>query len=333
MGLRDYIASIRAKGVPESHLALTNFFVSSSNTPAFFTPIRDGIVSPDAIRLSLAAGARYLDFEIWSDSKTMKYRPMVKGVDVGSNWRRITMTEMPFQIVMDNVLKYGMSGPQADANTNIAPYRDDPLFIMLHFRGKLRPETFTETANILNKTIESKRLDFTYNKCRNMENLFKVPISEFYGKIVIMSNVYPPDNNLLFDYINVGPRSAVQLEMTTKDIKAIPTNSVRQYIQQIQQNLTICRVALDEPDCDINSNDLQASQALGIHFSAMNFWSMDDNLKEYFSSDNFGTSSFKIKPVPLRHVIEYVAPPLLPNPALDARDGKPKAPPNIMLPD
>jgi len=331
-GLKDYIQSLQRNGVPDSHLALTNFFVSSSNTPAFFTPIRDGIASPDAIRLTLAAGARYLDFEIWGDSKSMNYRPMVKGVDVGSNWRRITMTEMPFRMVMNSVIKYGMAGPQADADTNNAPYRDDPLFIMLHFRGKLRPQTFTETANILKQTIESKRLDFTYNKGRNMDNLFKVPISEFFGKYLIMSNVYPPEGNLLFDYINIGPRSSVPLEMTSKDIKAIPDTNKPQFVQRIQQNLTICRSALDEPDCDTNVNDWQASQEIGIHFSAQNFWSEDANLAQYLSSDNFGKYSFKIKPPTMRYVIEYIAPPLLPNPELNARDGKPNAPPNIILP-
>jgi hypothetical protein len=165
-----------------------------------------------------------------------------------------------------------------------------------------------------------------------MENLYKVPISEFFGKVVIMCNVYPPENNRLFEYLNVGPRSAVQLEMTSKDIKAIPENNVSQFKQNIRQNLTICRSPLDEPDCDTNVNDVQSAQSLGVHFSAMNFWSTDINLSTYLNNDNFGTYSFKIKPVNLRHVIEYVAPPLLPNPALNARDGKPKAPPNIILP-
>ena len=34
MGLRDYVRQIQANGVPDNHLAITNFFVSSSNTPA-----------------------------------------------------------------------------------------------------------------------------------------------------------------------------------------------------------------------------------------------------------------------------------------------------------
>ena len=179
MGLRDYINKLQSDGLPDTHLALTNFFVSSSNTPAFFTPIRDGVASPDSIRLTLAAGARYLDFSIWGDGRRNNYRPMLKGMDVGSNWRRITMTEMTFANAMDNVVKYGFAGPRASSDTNSAPYRDDPLFIMLRFKGKYREQTFTQVANILRNAIESNRLDFTYNKGRGMEGLFKVPITQF----------------------------------------------------------------------------------------------------------------------------------------------------------
>lgn len=332
IGIKDYISSLQRNGVPDSHLAITNFYVSSSNTPGFFTPIRDGIASPDAIRLTLAAGARCLAFEIWGDNKINNYRPIVKGVDIGSNWRRITMTEMPFKMVMDSIVKYGISGSNADADTNVAPYRDDPLFIMLNFRGKLRSETFSEVGKILRSSIESKRLDFTYNKGRNMDNIFKVPITEFFSKVIIMSNVYPPDGNLFYDYINIGPRSSTPLEMPSRDIKALPDINKPQVIQRVQQNLTISRTLLDEPDCDKNLNDWVVAQEIGVHFSAQNFWSEDDSLAKYLSADNFGKSSFKIKPVYLRYIIQYVNPPLLPNPELNARDGKPIPPPGIVLP-
>jgi hypothetical protein len=62
----------------------------------------------------------------------------------------------------------------------------------------------------------------------------------------------------------------------------------------------------------------------------MNFWSLDDNLKSY--RDMFGVNSFVIKPAEMRYIIEYAKPPLLPNPELNARDGKPRAPPGIILP-
>jgi hypothetical protein len=46
----------------------------------------------------------------------------------------------------------------------------------------------------------------------------------------------------------------------------------------------------------------------------------------------FGVNSFKIKPAEMRYIIEYAKPPLLPNPELNARDGKPRPPTNITFP-
>lgn len=98
------------------------------------------------------------------------------------------------------------------------------------------------------------------------------------------------------------------------------------------QNLTISRSELVEPDCDKNINDWQLAQSLGIHFTPMNFWSEDDMLRTYLSTDNFGTYSFKYKPESLLYTLTYIAPPSLPNPNMNARDGKPIAPPSIVMP-
>ena len=332
IGLRDYISQLQEKGLPDSNLALTNFYVSSCNSPAIFTPLRDGIASPDALRLCLAQGARYLDFNIWSDTKVNGFRPMIKGMDQGSNWRRITMTEMTFKTAMDNVVKYGIAGPDADADTNSAPYRDDPLFIMLRFKGKHHNETFTGVANALRSTIEHYRMDFTYNKGRSMESLFRVPITELFNKVIIMSDTYPPQGNLLFDYINVAPRSGIDQTISSRDLLYTPNEQKSQLVAKIMQNLTVSRAELEEFTGDKNDNDWIAAHAYGVHFAAMNFWSEDDKLKAYFAPDNFGTSSFKLKPNSLQYVIEYIPPPLLPNPALDARDGKPREPPAIVSP-
>jgi len=43
-------------------------------------------------------------------------------------------------------------------------------------------------------------------------------------------------------------------------------------------------------------------------------------------------SSWKIKPEDMRYIIVYAKPPDMPNPALNARDGKPNSPPSIQLP-
>jgi hypothetical protein len=101
-------------------------------------------------------------------------------------------------------------------------------------------------------------------------------------------------------------------------------------MSKIMQNLTLTRDPMDEPSGDGNGINWQAAHGLGIHFAAMNFWSLDGNLDSYRKV--FGVSSFVIKPAAMRYIIEYAQPPLLPNPELNARDGKPRAPTGIILP-
>jgi hypothetical protein len=332
-GLIQYLNDLKSQGVPDSHFALTNFFVCSANTPCIFTPLTDGFVSPDAIRLNLAAGARYLDIPISRSGKQDGYAPIVCEMQPGSNWRRITMNQLSFQTVMDTIVEYGLSGHKTNSVSIEAPYLNDPLFIMLRFNGKPKQETFTEVANILGKTIESHRLDFIYYNGRGMETLFKTPITQYMGKVIIMSNMYPPRGNPLGDYINIGPRGSTPLEMMPGAVMSIPDQNMQQYKLRIQQNLTVVRQPMEEPNCNMNGWNWTKAHFLGVHFAALNFWSDDDNLKAYRAPAVFGVNSFLLKPADLRYVIEYVAPPAEPSKELDARDGKPRAPTGLIMPE
>lgn len=332
-GLIQYLASLRAAGVPESNFALTNFYVCSANTAATFTPVRDGIVSPDAVRLALAAGARYLDFTIWSGGAATNYAPFIAEMDIGSKWRRLTMNQLSFRAAMDAVQAYGMAGPMAAADTNQAPYANDPLFIMLRFMGTQKPQTFDQVADALTNTIESFRLDFSYYSARGMDKLFKTPITQFVNKVIIMTNAYPPTGSALSDYINIGPRSSFPLEMSNAEVLGTPEANKASVKAKIMQNLVVSRSSMDEPIGDTNyTSDFLSAQGLGIHFAAINFWSQDRLLETYRKPTMFGVNSFKIKQPDMRYIIEYVAPPGIPDPALNARDGKPVAPPGIILP-
>lgn len=331
-GLADYLDALRKQGVPESNFAVTNFFVCSSNTPAIFTPIRDGVVSPDAIRLSLAAGVRYLDLELHPTGEKQGYIPNVTVMDEGSKWREITINRLSFKTVMQNIAKYGLADSSIRTDLTETPYMNDPMFIMLRFKGPPKREVYKATAKVLQDTIEKMRLDFIYNRGRQAEQIFKMPITLLFNKVVILCNVYPPTDSELMDYINIGPRGAPPLDLSIGEIIATPEANKAKLSTLIQQNLTVTRVELEEPECNTNSWSWQKAHEIGVHFAAMNFWSLDDNLTAYVKPDVFGVNSFLLKPAALRYVIEYVKPPLLPNPALNARDGKPSVPASLTMP-
>jgi hypothetical protein len=331
-GLQQYLNDLKAQGVPESHFALTNFFVCSANSPAIFTPLTDGVVSPDAIRLNLAAGARYLDIPIHRGGKAENFYPYVTLTQPGSNWRRITMNQLPLSTIMSAIVENGLSGHRTSAASIEAAYTNDPLFIMLRFSGKPKPQTFTAVAKILSDTIEQHRLDFTFYNGRGVDNLFKTPITQFMGKVIILSNVYGPRGNAFGDYINIGPRGTTPLEMTPGEVVGIPDQNAGNIKARIQQNLTVARSPFEEPNCNTNVWDWTKAHALGIHFAALNFWSLDENLEKYRKPDVFGVNSFLLKPANMRYIIEYVAPPAEPSKELDARDGKPKPPQGLIAP-
>jgi hypothetical protein len=331
-GLADYLDALKKQGVPEEHFAVTNFFVSSANTPAIFTPIRDGIASPDALRLTLAAGARYLDLELHPTGQKNNFIPNVTAMDEGSKWREITMNKLSFKTVMQTIVKYGLAEANSRTDLTETPYMNDPLFIMLRFKGTPNAETYKATAKVLQETIEKMRLDFIYNRGRQAEQIFKMPITLLFNKVIIMCNVYPSTHSELMDYINIGPRGAPPLDLSIGEIIATPEANKPKLSSLIQQNLTVTRVEMEEPNCNVNEWNWKKAHEVGVHFAAMNFWSLDDNLTAYVKPDVFGVNSFLLKPAPLRYVIEYVKPPLLPNPALDARDGKPRMPQSLTVP-
>jgi len=325
-GLEKYLQDLRSAGISNDQMALTNFYVCSAILPATFSPARDGIVSPDAIRLIMAAGVRFVNLEVNNGDNNTNYMPYVATMDAGSNWRRITMNQLPLGTIIDSIMSYGMGGPTADQSTIEAPYNNDPLFIMLSFNGKTSQETFRQTAEVLRNSIEAHRLDFTFYGGRGAEQLFKTPITHFLGKVIILSNKYAPINNPFNDYVNIGPRGTTPLEMSPRTLLGIAENNAGTLVARIQQNLTVTRADLVEPDCDKNTWNWQQAHSLGIHFAALNFWSQDEQLDAYRKPEVFGVNSFLLKPATLRYTIEYVAPPLLPNPELNARDGKPRAP-------
>jgi hypothetical protein len=294
--------------------------------------MRNGYVSPDAIRLNIAAGARYLDIPVYRGKKTDDFMPYVMLTDAGSNWRRITMNSLPLETIIKAIVENGLSSRKTNANSMEAAYINDPMFLMIRFMDNPKYETFSAVAKILGDNLDTHRLDFSYYNGSKMADIFQKPITQFMNKVIIMSNIYAPKGNAFGDFINIGPRGATPLELKPADVNGIPESSAASTIMRIQQNLTVVRPPMEEPNGDVNGWDWTKSHELGVHFAAMNFWSQDANLENYRKPDVFGVNSCLIKPPKLRYVIEYTPPPNVPDKRLDAGDGNPKAPQDIMPP-
>jgi hypothetical protein len=298
------------------------------NASGLFSPVVDGIASPEAIRLAALAGARGFVFDIWPDlSPGANFGPVIQTVESGSLWRRVTMNSLPFSYVLKTLAEEAFE-------INSRPGYFDPLFIYLRFRGKPRKSTFDLTAKAISANFEQYRLSNIFNRCRHQDELFSTPITDLLRKVIIFSSESAEGTNLR-DYINVGPKAGVKPVYGANDARGMTQEAIVQGKRVIQQNLTWVAPLSEEVSAESNNWDPQTSFDLGIMFCAMNFWDRNDKLKNYMRPDMFGKQSFKIKPESLRYILEILPKPLNPpypgwNGSPDS--GSPTPPKEIKLP-
>jgi hypothetical protein len=325
--LRDYLTALKGQGVPDAHLALTNFYISTVNATGVFLPGYNSTVSPMAVRAAVLAGARCFVFDVWPDvSPGANFGPSIQVVEAGSNWRRITLNSAPLAPLLKVLITETLEVDR--------PGNTDPVFIYLRFRGKQRSSTYDGTLNALRATIEQYRLESPFNACRSQDRVFAMPITSFFKKVVVISNTNA-GSHPLSDYINIGPKAGIKQDWGTIEARGLSSDTLITAQRNIQQNLTFVAPLSEDPSADTNSWSIKESQDIGIQFVAMNLWDNNDNLKAYQAPDMFGRQSFKIKPVPLRYIIEILANPLYPeNPhwGTGPTSGSPTIPPAIKMP-
>jgi hypothetical protein len=327
-GLREYLRTLQAANVPASQMCLTNFYISTVNAAGIFFPSYNGVVSSEAARAAVLAGARGFVFDIWPDlTPGANFGPVIQVVEAGSAWRRISLNSLPFSSILQAIKQEGFE-------TAMRPGSDDPLFFYLRFRGKPRSSTFDATANVLSAVFEQYRLDASHNNCRAQERIYTMPITNFFKKVVIFSNTRASGSRLA-DYINVGPQEGIKVEMSVEDARALTFGMASDATQRIKSNMTWIAPFSETADAENNGYNWEAAQALGIHFCAMNFWNRNDRLNKYLDPVVFGRQSFLIKPAKLRYVIEVIPDPKKPfDPkwGTGVTAGTMKDPPAIVMP-
>ena len=326
--LRDYLQRLQAAGVPASQMCLTNFYISTVNAAGIFFPSYNGVASAEAARAAVLAGARGFVLDIWPDlTPGANFGPIIQVVESGSAWRRISLNSVPLSSVLQAIVQEAFQTP-------LRPGSDDPYFFYLRFRGNPRAATFEATAKVLSATLEQYRLDNSYNNCRAQDRMYTLPITNFFKKVVIFSNNRAVGTTLA-DYINVGPRDGINVEVSVEDARSLTVGMKADAIHKFKLNETWLAPLAETPVAEGNEYDWEAAQALGIQFTAMNFWNRGDRLKKYMDPNVFGTQSFLIKPARLRYVIEVIADPKQPfDPkwGSGATAGTMKDPPAIKMP-
>lgn len=322
IGIRQYLLDLKNKGIPDTHLCLTNFYVCSVNFAGIFSPGVDAIVSPAAIKTAYDAGVRAFVFDIWPDlTPGANFAPVLQIVESGSLWRRISLNAIPLSSCLQALSQIATAGPG----------NEDPLLLYLRFRGNPRTTTYTATAQALIGTFEQKRLDPIFNNCRGQDDLFKTPMTSLLRKVIIVSNTRA-NGNMLSDLINIGPKDGIKLEWGINEAKGLGVDAKADAIRKVQQNICFVAPLSETPDAS-NNYDTSAAASIGVHCCAMNLWNRNDNLKAYMGQ--FPEAGYSLKPEALRYIIEVLPPPKYPQDpkwGSGTTAGTPTTPPAIRLP-
>jgi hypothetical protein len=180
--------------------------------------------------------------------------------------------------------------------------------LYLRFRGVPRPQTFQAVAGALRDAMEQYRLDSSFYGCRGESRLWRTPITEFFTKVIIVSNTRA-EGTILEEYINALHKGSTPdtREWSPTSVANLTVAMEQEKIPQIQQSLTFSTPLPEEEQAMYNNWDWRKAQSLGIQCVGMNFFESSDQLNEYMGPGDFGIYSYKIKPERLRYIIQVLA--------------------------
>lgn len=338
------------EGYTEDDLILTNFYTYSVNATGLFFPAKNGVVSTDAAKLAVLAGARCFVFDIWPDMEPHgDFGPVIEAMDEGSLWRRTTLNALSLATILPAVVQTALPlagntyiPPDPGSLLQIPPLgpnqgqgQQDPVFLYLRFRGAPRPSTFDHVADVLESTILPYRLDAKFNHCRRADELFKIHMRHLFSKVVVMSNTQ--GSGRFSDFVNFAPRTGILMEYQADQLQLITGDSAAEAKKKILMNPSFVAPMSEDKLAQTNAFSISMAQKLGIHFVAMDLWTKGDGpqLKAY--QQMFSPYSFSFKPADLRYTINHLTPPqTAPNPdwgnAAEGQAGMLRAPAAIQFP-
>ena len=317
LGLRDYLRQQTAAGVPKEQQMLCNFYISTVTTAGLYFPASGGVISPEAVRTAVLAGARGFVFDVYPDLQpSANYAPIVQVVEAGSNWRRISLNQASFASLLRPLVEEAFEIPTR-------PGHEDPVLLYIRFRGKPRAATFQGVADAIRGIAGAYRLDASYGNCRRAGSLGQTPLSQLFKKLVVFSN--KTATGTAFDeVVNAGPADGRPLEVAVSDLKGQSDAARTALIKTTKQNVVWVAPAAEGGEAEKNVVAFKEAQASGISCVALNFWNNEDTLRTAMAPGMFGKASFAVKPVNLRIIPEFRAPPGQPSASLNVGDGRPR---------
>ena len=285
-----------------------NYYVASSYNSCCAGEFQDSYVTVDALKEVIRAGARVLDFEIYSvDGKCV-----VAASAFDNEHLKGTYNSLPIETVMKVV--------NDNAFTN-APNKNDPLF--LHFRIKSdREDVYEPLTNSIKTHFGPKLMEAMWgyegrsgSNIDESRNLAFEPLMYIRNKVIIMAsqknNNFKKESNPFYELVNFGSDSLYFTSLRNHSVQY--TSSVDE-----MRGLNKDRLTLTMPDwSEVNTNPpAMLHQSLGCQMVCMNYQNMDKNMRYYLDFFNENGYAFVLKPPELRYIVVELECPLPPDPAL-----------------
>ncbi len=274
-----------------------NYYVKSSYNSCCGDGYKNNFVNLCALEKCIIAGARFLDFEIYSYNNT----PIIAASTANDN----NIKEMYNFLTVDEVFQTLNLMSFNPEDTNCA---NDPMIIHLRF--------MTENTNVLNKVadlIEQKlnlnpqEVDSYLFENSTEENLLIKPIKNLSRKFIIIANANPSNN--IFNGTKL--EKFINLKSGTNNCTLYRYDELRNEGDQsstlIDKIKRAYMIILPNLSNDLNNYDMSLPLNNGCQAICMKFQNMDTNLMSYneFFKDT-GRFSFVLKSENLRR--DLVAP-------------------------
>jgi hypothetical protein len=292
--INDKLVSINDYDEQFSYL-LRDYHIKTAYNCCCSGDFTNDYVSTNALITVIKQGARCLDFEIYSVDGV----PVIAASSQSEYTMKETINSISLSEAFDIIIGNAFSAPPS------CPNYADPLLLCLRIKSNNRM-VFNEIAKLISKKLASRLLDSRYGYAYNGDNLARVKLSNFLGKIIIIIDETPGTNALanevykktaLYEYVNLvirGPTS----KKTFADVEA-PSPSLADVTEYSKKSIVF--VLPERSSKSENSDKAGVAHTQGHQLVAMSFQSGDAPMIAYNNKFDENRHAFILKPQSLRY--------------------------------
>ena len=275
-----YVASKNIEDVPKQKFAFVDYNIMSSAKSYLVQNKEYDFCSLRVLQSILLYGAKFVELDVFNAGfgESKSYPIVTYGEDVGQ-WKT-SINSLSFEDCCNTVLQYGVEYYQ-ETWTNA-----DPVFLYLNCHS-LNPDTVNKMAETVYKVFGKNLVDVKYcNAGKKVAvPLIHQPPSDFYNKVIIVSNIFgSPESTPRFDELvnltskPIDTASGKNVYFKTMSLQQMINNST---LRQDNKKNQMCFVYDDSSGNELVNYNPIVPWTNGCQFTGMHFQKNDTNMIQY----------------------------------------------------